>query len=70
MYKDKSVQGTTKFTGKRYAEQIAQADRDQKVLGGKKGTREIGAQIESMDGDPCENRLAGKSAPLPKGGAK
>jgi hypothetical protein len=70
-YNDKSVQGTTKFTGKVYDEQIAKADADQKTyMQVKKGTREIGKQIEEMDGSSTENTSAGMSAPLPRTGAK
>jgi hypothetical protein len=70
-YKGNDVQGTTKFTGKIYDKQIAEADKDQKdYMEVKKGTREIGAQIEKMDGDASSDRLAGGPAPLPRAGAK
>jgi hypothetical protein len=68
MYKEKNAQGTTKFTGKIYDKQIAQADADQRVMGVKRGTREIGKQIEAMDGDPCaeDGRLTARRCEVKK----
>lgn len=67
--KGADVQGTTKYTGKRWDAQIAQADRDQKVMGVNKGTREL-TFVETMDGDPTaqDGRLAGGPAALPRKG--
>jgi hypothetical protein len=70
-YKGNDVQGTTKFTGKVYDEQVAKADADQKTyMQVKKGTREIGKFIEDLDSSSTESTKAGMSAPLPRTGAK
>ena len=59
-------QGTSKFTGKIWDKQVAQADRDLKVMQANKGTRELGEFIENLDGDASNSSKAGKSAPLPR----
>ena len=63
-YDDKSPQGTTKFTGKIYDKMIADADRDQKVMGGKLGTREV--PVLEMDNDDMNDRRNGGPAALPR----
>jgi len=71
MYKSKDVQGPTKFTGKRFDQQIAQADDAQnKTFSTTSRRREIGKQVETQDGNPHEDRRAGRPSPLPKGGAR
>ena len=63
--KNADVQGTTKYTGKIYDKMIgADADRDQKVVGGKLGTREV--PVLEMDNDDMNDRRNGGPAALPR----
>jgi hypothetical protein len=71
MYNDNTQGKKAKFTGKRFDQQIAQADTNQnKTFGTTSRRREIGKQIETQDGNPHEDRRAGRPSPLPKGGAR
>ena len=68
--KNADVQGTTKFTGKVWDKQVAQADADLRVMQANKGTREILDVVESASGPSAtEVRGGGASAKLPKKGA-
>ena len=62
--KGADVQGTTKFTGKIYDKQIAQADADLRVMQAKKGTREV--KVLDMDNKDMTDRMNGAPAALPK----
>lgn len=67
MYDDKSKQGTTKYTGKIWDKQVAQADADQKKsMQVKHGIRELGDYLDTITGDASNSSKAGKTGPLPK----